>query len=267
MLYLLKVAIEVPCDPRYGRGTNIVPPKTPFWTNELVVLDSPRWKVGSGESLLAVVQSCAVAQNKTQLPHHEMTLSLLVCVSSTGGDGVGGRGGWLPLKHIQQCVGNGKSTGIPVTISSAATITTGCREFQALMSLSELPESIRRCLLSPKVGNDISKPRQISSSFSTDSRAVSFRRGRGRDHNNGAGGKRGERTCGNGSGPEEAQPPPNVPTGLWNVVLQTFNRSQVQAIRRIADGSPSGFTLLQVRAIRLNALNAQLVGSTSASHV
>lgn len=258
MLYSIKVKLEIPPAPAHFRGKD-QGPKSPFWSNELVALGSPRWGLGSGETFLAVVQSWdPVYDKQSHKSHakHVVLLRLLVCASSTGGDGVGGRGGWLPRKHIQECLGKGKkSAGVAITLSSGASLTTACREFQAVMSMSELPEGMRRWLLDPRVNKESRRaalPWQRSSSFSSNSRAGGFTRGGEGEKGSGASGKGEMRADGDGDGDgyakEDPPPPSNVPTKLWNTLLHSYNRSQVQAIRKVVDGSPSGFTLLQVRS-------------------
>lgn len=255
-LYSVKVRLELPPGLMPARGKD-QGPKSPFWSNDLLALGSPRW---GKETFLAVAQSWdPVYDKKSKRPHGRdaVLIRLLVCASSTGGDGFGGRGGWLPRRYIKNFLGQGKgSAGYPITLSSGGSLMTACREFQAVMSLSELPERMRWCLLNPKVCQEsraaaaLLLPRQASSSFSTSSsREVTSASGGGEGgKSNGTNGKGGKCADDDGYTTEAARRPSNVPTKLWESLVESFNRSQVQAIRKVVDGSPSGFTLLQVRS-------------------
>ena len=249
-LYSLKVVIDLPPPPSYVRDPKYFP-KPPFHNNDLVAISAAHWKTSSSSSeFLGVVHSWSPMHGKQGKPP-SMLLNLLVCTSKTGvgGDGAGGRGGWMPLKHIQEYVGTTKANSVPVTLSSAGALVTACREFQAVMSLSQMPEGIRRCLLDPSVSKEPkatpATPR--SSSFSANSRVgLSSSRGGGAD------GEGGGADCGEAvvvADAAQCAPPANVPDKLWRSVVQVFNRSQVLAIRKVAEGSPSGFTLLQVSII------------------
>ncbi len=265
-LYSFKVRLDLPPDPSYTPGQR---PKLPFHTNELVTVSSPGWKAlspSSDEAFLGVVHSWSSVYRKDKPPG--ILVKLLVCTSSAGvgGDGAGGRGGWLPLQYIQEGIGAKKGQGIPVTMSSAGGLVTACREFQAIMSLPALPEGIRRCLLDPSVSKEHRAPpaRPRSSSFSTqtststststskdqDSRprlSSSQDQDHDQDQDGGAEGGGGGGAGVNSDAASQCVPPPNVPDKLWRCVVGAFNRSQVLAIRKVAEGSPSGFTLLQVR--------------------
>ena len=276
MLFSLKVKLELPPAPSHGRDKNQAP-KCPFWGNELVALSSPRWNSpgsgsGSGSAaVLGVVQSWDPVydkQSKRPFDKCAVLIRVLVCAGPAGGgggDGAGGRGGWLSLEHARECLGRGKSSaGVPVKLSSGgASLMTACREFQAVMSVAGLPETVRRCLLDPSVSKEskraaaaaVPAPREISGS--SDGRALAaVSNGRGVGQAQRGGGARGGKGGGGDGGADDAAgaaegsgsvPPSNVPAKLWRSLLQAFNRSQVQAIRRVVEGSPSGFTLLQVR--------------------
>ncbi|CAM9405462.1 unnamed protein product [Ectocarpus sp. 6 AP-2014] len=161
-LYSLRVKLILPTVPAYGNGKDYVP-ASPFRGQELVSLTSPRWRASSN-ALLGVVQAWDPVYDKlSRKPSTKkvvVKIRILVCVSSTGGDGVGGRGGWLPLKDIQECLGN-DNCGVPVTISSAGSLVTACREFQAVMSLPELPERVHEFLLDPSKAPTTLLPRFV----------------------------------------------------------------------------------------------------------
>lgn len=220
--------------------------------NDLVSVRSSMW-AASDVALLGVVQSWdPVVKQSWDL------VRIIVCANSAGGDGAGGRGGWLPLRDIQEGVGKrarggggGGSGDTPITICRSGTLTTSCREYQAVMSLSELPASTRRCLLDPAVSKEVkaSSPRPKPPALVVRSPSFSVTLGPGAfSGRGGAGGGAAAEAV------EEAAPPPaNVPIRLWEAVVRNFNRSQARAIRKVADGSPSGFTLLQVRYVRLDS--------------
>lgn len=203
--------------------------------NDLVSLRSPMW-TSSDVSFLGVVQSWDPVYK-----HTRGVVKIIVCANPSGGDGAGGRGGWLPLRDIQQGVGKGKrGGGTPITICRCGTLTTACREYQAVMSLSELPASTRRFLLDPGVTKEVKPspptPRAKPPAMVVRSPSFSVTLGSG-----GRGGSAGAVVM-----DEDEAPPPNVPVRLWEAVVRSFNRSQARAIRKVAEGSPSGFTLLQV---------------------
>ncbi|CAN0438690.1 unnamed protein product, partial [Ectocarpus sp. 12 AP-2014] len=246
-LYSLRVKLILPTVPAYGNGRDYVP-ASPFRGQELVSLTSPRWRASSN-ALLGVVQAWDPVYDKLSRKPSTKTvvvkIRILVCVSSTGGDGVGGRGGWLPLKDIQECLGN-DNCGVPVTISGAGSLVTACREFQAVMSLPELPERVHEFLLNPSKAPTTVLPRFVVINHLP----VPSSRG-GREAGGGAR-DNGSSAMQNGdlSPPSSVHIPPSpgpssVPPKLWMSLIQKFNSSQVQAMRKVVDGSPSGFTLLQ----------------------
>lgn len=251
-LYSLRVKLILPTVPAYANGKDYVP-TSPFRGQDLVSLTSPRWRASSN-ALLGVVQAWDPVYDKlSRKPSARVMVKIriLVCASSTGGDGVSGRGGWLPLKDIQECVGN-DDCGVPVTISSVGSLVTACREFQAVMSLPELPERVRGFLLNPsssKASNTL-LPRFVVINH------LPMSSGRGGREAGGGAGENAASARQNGDlslPPSVYNPPPpdapsSVPPKLWMSLIQKFNRSQVQAIRKVVDGSPSGFTLLQVRS-------------------
>lgn len=274
-LFSLKVKLEPPPAHFHARDKDQVP-KCPLWGNELVALSSPNWTTTGSSAMLGVVQSWdPVYDQHSKRGGCGVLVRLLVCASSAGGDGVGGRGGWLPLERVRECLGKRKSTvGVPVTLSTTgASLMTACREFQAVMSVSGLPDAVRRCLLDPSVSKEprrtaaatagTAHSREVSgSSEGVPGAGVSSGGGggdRGGGEGKGGAGVRGD--GGNGvvvvtggragaddaSGVAGSTPPSNVPAKLWESLLRAFNRSQVQAIRKVVEGSPSGFTLLQVR--------------------
>lgn len=146
---------------------------------------------------------------------------LLVCASSMGGDGAGGPGGWLSLSAIQDCIGHGKygdDDGVRVSlVSGGGSVMTASREYQAVMSVSSMPDRLRRNLLDPSLTGG----RQLIRRSSSTSRCM-------------------ER------GGEYDSPPTNIPGKMWKGLQEAFNPSQLAAIREVARGSPSGLTLLQV---------------------
>lgn len=143
-----------------------------------------------------------------------------------GGDGAGGPGGWLSLSTIQDCIGVGKhGDGVGVSLVSGGSVMTASREFQAVMSVSSTPDRLRRYLLDPSLNGG----RQLTRTSSSASRGMG--RGRGQAPEGG----------------EDDSPPPNTAERMWTGLQEAFNPSQLAAIREVATGSPSGFTLLQVR--------------------
>lgn len=245
-LYAVKIRFEVPATPAGTNsrgGTFQQEPQPPFWSGELVGLRSPRWKP-SEEAVLGVVQSCDLVNDKhtpKTSPKGGLFVRVLVCASATGGDGDGGRGGWIPLANIQECLGNRKGGGnnVPVSVVGAGSLTTASREFQAIMSISDFPDHVRRCLVDPSVSKE-GNNNPIPSSMGASARHAFHCDGGG---GGAVGSGRGAELAGRGN----TSPPPNVPAKLWQVVVSTFNASQVHAIRNVAEGSSAGFTLLQVR--------------------
>ncbi|CAM9265858.1 unnamed protein product [Ectocarpus sp. 4 AP-2014] len=242
-LYSLRVKLILPTVPAYGNGKDYVP-ASPFRGQELVSLTSPRWRASSN-ALLGVVQAWDPVYDKLSRKPSPKTvvvkIRILVCVSSTGGDGVGGRGGWLPLKDIQECLGN-DNCGVPVTISSAGSLVTACREFQAVMSLPELPERVHEFLLNPSKAPATLLPRFVVINHLPVPSSRGGRKAGGGARENGLS----ARQNGDLSPPSSVYPgPSSVPPKLWMSLIQKFNSSQVQAMRKVVDGSPSGFTLLQ----------------------
>ncbi|CAM9188007.1 unnamed protein product [Ectocarpus fasciculatus] len=234
-LYSLRVKLILPPVPAYANGKDYVP-ASPFRGQELVYLASPWWRASSN-ALLGVVQAWDPVYDKlSRKPSKKkdtVKIRILICASSTGGDGVGGRGGWVPLKDIQECLGN-DNCGVPITISSAGSLVTACREFQAVMSLPELPERVRGFLLNPSLS-------KASNTLLPRFLVIDYASGRGGRGAGGGAGENGALAVQN----RELSPPSSVPPKLWMKLIQMFNRSQVQAIRKVVDGSPSGFTLLQ----------------------
>lgn len=267
-LYSLKIRIEPSAalnngSNNFSRKGKDQEPKPPFWGGELVGLRSPRWAWSEGAPL-GVVQSWDPVydkQSKKSFQADALIMRVLVCASSAGGDGSGGRGGWLPLSNIQECLGKAKpGGGVPVSLVGAGSLITSSREFQAVMAVSDFPENARRCLLDPAltkerglpnaspwrklaVGKDITVGGDgavgTNNAVGTDN-VVGVVGGEGGSVGAGAGGG-----CGAAAGGEVGRPA-NVPKKLWTAVVRSFNPSQVKAIRKVADGSPSGFTLLQV---------------------
>ena len=121
--------------------------RPPFWGGELVGLRSSRWRL-SDEAPLGVVQSWDPVydkQSKRAFGADAVIIRVLVCASSAGGDGAGGRGGWLPLSNIQECLGKAKvGSGVPVSLVGVGSLVTSSREFQAVMAVSGFPERARR---------------------------------------------------------------------------------------------------------------------------
>lgn len=248
-LYSLKVFFTIaslPVGTNGGRGSNTQKgPQPPFSGGELVGLQCPKWKT-SEEAILGVVQSWDpvydMHSSKTSAKGG-LFIRVLVCASATGGDGDGGRGGWVPLANIQECLGNRKEVGsvIPVTLVGAGSLMTSSREFQAIMSISDFPERVRRCLVDPAVSKEGKTPRK-SSVGTLARRALCSGGGEGWAEDSGLGAQ--------AAGGGNDSPPPNVPAKLWQGVVASYNVSQVQAIRKVAEGSAAGFTLLQVRRSR-----------------
>lgn len=244
-LYSLKVKLRLPpaLTDAYGNEQEQL---SPFCGCELVGLRSPTWK-SSEVAPLGVVQPWDPVFDKYSVRpsgKEGVCVRVVVCANSVGGDGVGGRGGWIPLSDIQECLGKAKdSDGVPVSLISAGYLVTAAREFQAVMSISDFPEHVCRCLVDPSVSKEGRAPRPASSNLSARLGAhVGGRSGR----EEGSGGATSASDGGkNGGG--ECSPPPRVPAKLWETVVGSFNRSQVQAIRKVAVGSSAGFTLLQVR--------------------
>lgn len=277
-LYSIQVRFNLPpvVNPK-GEAQDL---QSPFAGGELVGLRSPRWK----ESLvvpLGVVRSWdPVCDKKSKNSHvnNAIIIKVLVCVSSTGGDGEGGQGGWFPLPNIQKCVRKPKgSAGIPVSFVSVGSIMTASREFQAVMSLSDLPTHVQRCLVDPSVSkiNSKSDSSSIEIKLNTTLRPSSTKYSCGalslpsssssiqsikavasgincgplntttgtEDNHQLTNEADGEDGLGDGWNEPS---PANVPEKMWNSLLASFNRSQVKAIRKVAEGSPAGFTLLQV---------------------
>ena len=270
-LYSLKIRLEPTATPYNGtnnfsgkgKGQELRPP---FWGGEMVGLRSARWR-WSEEAPLGVVQlwdPVYDTQSKKSFVKDALIIRVLVCASSAGGDGVGGRGGWLPLSNIQECLGKAKpGEGVSVSLVGLGSLTTSSREFQAIMAVSDFPESARRCLLDPAftkerplpntspwrklaVGRGVVVERDVSvatdGAGGTDN-VVGVFGSEGGPVGAGAGAGAG---CGDAAAGKEGGPPPNVSDKLWTTVVSSFNPSQVKAIRKVADGSPSGFTLLQV---------------------
>ncbi|CAM9712680.1 unnamed protein product, partial [Scytosiphon promiscuus] len=206
--------------------------------NDLVSLRSPMWPA-SEAALLGVVQSW---DPDPVHKHSGKAVRILEDVGK-GKRSVGGRSGR----------GRGDRGGTPITICRFGTLATACREYQAVMSLSELPPSTRRCLLDPSVAKEVRAPppRPKPPVMVVRSPSFSVTLGSGVSHGRGGGGApghgKGEGVGADPEGMEEAAcpPPSNVPLRLWEAVVRSFNRSQARAIRKVADGSPSGFTLLQ----------------------
>lgn len=215
----------------------------------MVGISSPFWPNPSSAAVLGVVQSWDPVYDKVSKKKSakgKVFMRFLVCAHSGGGDGVGGLGGWIPLAHVQSCVGLGAGggaakQGIPVSLMGVGSVMTASREFQAVMSMSAIPESVQRHLLRPSVAKEGSGARP-SSSASASGKTSHSAVGRKRPATEVGGSAGGDR----GRDAEIEVPPPNVPAKLWNVLTSSFNRSQMLAIRKVAEGSPSGFTLLQV---------------------
>ncbi|CAM9143154.1 unnamed protein product, partial [Laminaria digitata] len=136
-LYSLKIRIEPSAalnngSNNFSRKGKDQEPKPPFWGGELVGLRSPRW-AWSEEAPLGVVQSWDPVydkQSKKSFQADALIMRVLVCASSAGGDGAGGRGGWLPLSNIQECLGKAKpGGGVPVSLVGAGSLITSSREF------------------------------------------------------------------------------------------------------------------------------------------
>lgn len=273
-LYSLKIRIEPTAAANNG-GTNLrgkgkdQEPRPPFWGGELVGLRSPRWRWAE-EAPLGVVQSWDPVydkQSKKSFGKDALIMRVLVCASPAGGDGAGGKGGWLPLSNIQECLGKVKpGEGVAVSMVGVGSLVTSSREFQAVMAVSDFPESARRCLLDPAltkerglpnaspwrklaVGRDIAVGTDIAVASNgaggADNGVGVVGRGNGGEGGPVGAGAGGE-GCGAAAAGGESGPPLNVPGKLWMAVVRSFNPSQVKAIRKVADGSPSGFTLLQV---------------------
>lgn len=244
----MQVQIDVP---RYAFTKDQDPPP-PFAGGEVVGISSPLWPNPSSAAVLGVVQTWDPVYDKVskrKVSKGKIFMRFLVCAHSSGGDGAGGLGGWIPLAHVQSCLGLGSGPGkqgIPVSLIGVGSVMTASREFQAVMSISTIPESVRRYLLRPSVAKEGSGARQLSSSSAPEKTSHSaVGRKRSAEEVDGSAGGDG------GRDPEIEVPPPNVSAKLWDVLTSSFNRSQMLAIRKVAEGSPSGFTLLQVYTIRL----------------
>ena len=277
-LYSIKIRLEPPPGSNVNCKGNDQELRLPFWGGELVGLRSSRWKP-SEEVPLGVVQSWDPRYDKKSkriFRSDALAMRVLVCVSSGGGDGVGGRGGWLPLSNIQECLGKAKpGEGVPVSLVGTGSLITSSREFQAVMSVKDFPERLRRCLLDPAmtkerglptaspwrklavgkaiaVGSDntsVEADTAVSAGTDLGTDAAMDVAGGDFDGESGSGsaGAGGGGAAAGGVWGEAGPPPRYVPGKLWEAVVNAYNPSQVQAIRKVAVGSPSGFTLLQVR--------------------
>ena len=229
-------------------------------------LRSPSWESGKGvaPALGAVQFWDPVYDTQGGRPNSQSIIRVLVYANAVGGDGAGGPGGWLPLSTVQQCLGPREpGKGIQVSLISLGIVMPASREFQAVMSMTELPKDVQRCLLDPFVSRSRShsdgkllNPRlALSSSFASSSSAVAGGAGTVPVPHGGGKGKGvglqengdGDREEGKGDyGTKGASLPPNIPDKMWKRLVESFNPSQLAAIRQVAMGSPTGFTLLQV---------------------
>lgn len=191
---------------------------SPFSGGELVALSSSHWASCSETAVLGVVQSWdPIYDSKSRRRYggpDTVCVRILICVSKTGGDGAGGRGGWLRTEDLHICnearkktAGGGGGEGIAISIASIGSVMTASREFQAILSVADFSPRLRRCLLDPSLASG-SAPSNDDGDLSS--------------------------------------PPGKVPPRLWRTLVETFNRSQVLAIRQVVRGSAAGLTLLQV---------------------
>lgn len=236
----------------------------PFSGGDLLGIRSPTWPSKSTAVALGVVQPWDPIYDKTSKKKHgkgKIFLRVLVCAHVTGGDGLGGPGGWIPLAHVQACSGRGSGSssggrvnpGVPVSLVGVGSVMTASREFQAVMSIATIPEHVRRCLLCPSDSKGAQGARQTSSSLSSSGDVPSSSSSRGLKRSSDGSVVREGRVSGQGDGEAEERkqesldlPPPNVPAKLWKTLVESYNSSQVLAIRKVAEGSSAGFTLLQV---------------------
>ncbi|CAN0114010.1 unnamed protein product, partial [Discosporangium mesarthrocarpum] len=150
-----------PDNPPRGKGFRSNRPfgggedKTPFAGGDLVALRSPSWGIAPDEPApLGVVQTwdplldhmlprgSGSARSRDQ---EGAIIRVVVCSNASGGDGSGGRGGWLSGTQVSS-LASGRT---PVTLMGVGSLVTASREFQAVMSLPDLPEDLRQCLLKP----------------------------------------------------------------------------------------------------------------------
>lgn len=239
-LYSLRVKIELPC-PSSSTVRGHQEPPSPFAGGELVAVRSPRWR-SSQEAPLGVVQSWDPVYDKhSHQPFGKDSASFIrvvVCGDPVGGDGQGGRGGWIPLSSIQDCSGKGKGgTGVPVSLVKGGSLMTACREFQAVMSVTSLPDHVRRCLVDPSVSKERKQQQHHHHHHRVPASIAQFHAGRANS---------GGSTDAKDADAPDVSPPSGVPGKLWKSLLEWYNHSQVRAIRKVAGGSPAGFTLLQV---------------------
>lgn len=232
-LHCLQVRV-VMADP--GPSENVFPP---FSGGELVALWSPQWCSHPETAVLGVVHTWDpmydLKSRKRSWPHKLVVwLRILVCACREGGDGDGGRGGWLKLANLDLCRGITKSgqhpdhTGLELSITGIGSLMSSCREFQAVMSTSELPPHLRDCLLDPSL-------------VTTGRRKL---KGKGKAKENGKGEENGEAEDDENS--DLHTPPSQVPAQLWKALVGTFNPSQLLAMRHMVEDPATGFTLLQV---------------------
>lgn len=248
-LYCIQAKLQIPVDDN-DRDEDRQPPLS---GGDLICIRSPGWSDQSKDSILGVVQSWYPiyenTSNRRVGGEGASFLRILLCAHATGGDGIGGSGGWISVANIQAT----SCRGADVYIMKVGSVVTASREFQAVMSISDFPERIRRCLLKPSVGKEGRGVGQSSSSSS--SLPITATSIAERTNTASGGGERGsgsslaERGKGGAGGDLLYVPPKNVPVELWKAVMDSFNRSQVLAIRQVAEGSSAGFTLLQVRMV------------------
>jgi hypothetical protein len=125
------------------------------------------------------------------------------------------------------------STGHDVTavLRCVGSLTTAAREYAAVRSVPLLQPYLQSALLAPAKGS-----KRSATAAATAAAAAAARS---------AGGSGSSRAGAGAAVQDLTVPPGTVPPALWRRLSEQYNESQLSAVKAVAQGSPTGFTLLQ----------------------